>query len=98
VVGGAAMAPRISFAAGLSEFPWDGEGVPTLLRRAWSATVIARAKGRFTVEMYDTESAEEFMRGNKEARHEVDVHLELLGNLVLPASAEFFPPSTPEER
>ncbi len=98
VVGGAAMAPRISFSAGLSEFPWDGEGVPTLLRRAWSAAVIARAKGRFTVEMFDTESAEEFMRNNKGARHEVDVHLELLGGLVLPASAESFPPSMPEER
>ena len=98
VVGGAAMAPRISFSAGLSEFPWDGEGVPTLLRRAWTATVIARAKGSFIVEMFDTEMAEEFMRGDEDARHEVDVHLELLGNLVLPPSGELFPPSLPEER
>ena len=98
VVGGAAMAPRVSFAGGLSEFPWDGEGVTTLLRRAWSATALARSKGQFVVELYDHDAAEAFMRDNKAARHEVDVHLELLGNLVLPATAEFFPPSSTEER
>lgn len=98
VVGGAAMAPRISFVSGLSEFPWDGESVPALLRRAWSATLAARAKGRFTIELFDHETVEDFLRDNEEARHEVDVHLELLGNLVLPPSAELFPPSMTEER
>jgi GGDEF domain-containing protein len=98
VVGGAAMAPRVSFAGGLSEFPWDGESVPTLLRRAWSAAALARSKGHFTVEMYDQDAAEAFMREEEGARNEIDVHLELLGNLVLPASAEFFPPSSMEER
>jgi GGDEF domain-containing protein len=98
VVGGAAMAPRVSFAGGLSEFPWDGEGVPTLLRRAWSAAALARSKGQFVVEMYDHDAAEEFMRHNEAFRNEVDVHLELLGNLVLPPSAEFFPPSSTEDR
>ena len=98
VVGGAAMAPRISFSAGLCEFPWDGEGVPTLLRRSWTANSIARARGRFTVEVYDTETAEAFLKANPEARSEIDVHLELLGNLTLPPSAEFFPPAGTEDR
>ncbi|MFO7768029.1 MAG: hypothetical protein R6W82_03610 [bacterium] len=98
VVGGAAMAPRISFVAGLSEFPWDGEGVPTILRRAWTASIMARVEGPFTVTLYDHEEAREFLDRNEELGMEMDVHLELLGNLVLPASAGSIPPVSPEER
>lgn len=98
VVGGAAMAPRISFVAGLSEFPWDGEGVPTILRRAWTASVMARQEGPFTVNLYEHDRARGFLEENEALGREVDVHLELLGSLVLPASAGSIPPASPEER
>ncbi len=98
VVGGAAMAPRISFVAGLSEFPWDGEGVPTILRRARTASTMAREEGPFTVNLYDHDQAEAFLKEHPEMGREVDIHLELLGSLVLPATAGSIPPATPEER
>jgi len=86
VVGGVAMAPRISFTAGLSEFPWDGEGVPALMRRAWTATAMARNQGPFTVAVYEHEEARVFLDAHQEIREEITVHMELLGTLDLPST------------
>ncbi len=98
VVGGAAMAPRIAFVAGLSEFPWDGEAVPTLLRRAYASAMLARLQGPFTNEQYDHERMEGLLGAHPDLRAELDVYLDLLGELVLPISAGTFPPSATEER
>jgi GGDEF domain-containing protein len=98
VVGGAAMAPRIAFVAGLAEFPWDGEGVPTLLRRAYASALVARMQGPFTLELYEHERVEGLLGSHPEVRSELEVYLDLLGGLILPASTEAFPPSAPEER
>lgn len=98
IVGGASVAPSMSFAAGLAEFPWDGEGVPTLLRRAWTASAIARTKGPFTLELFDQDIAQPFLANNTDIREEITVNLELLGGLDLSLAPETLPPMIPEVR
>jgi|GEM_PF-2508761 len=98
VVGGAAMAPRISFTAGLSEFPWDGEGVPTLIRRAWTANAMARSSGPFTIATYESETAQAYLDDNEAIREEITVHMELLGTLDLPATTGESSGGEPAER
>ncbi len=98
VVGGAAMAPRIIFVAGLAEFPWDGEAVPTLLRRTWTATAMARSSGAYSLELYDHETAQSFLARHPEASEEISVYMELLGDLELPSTFMVPPPSLSDER
>lgn len=98
VVGGAAMAPRIIFVAGLAEFPWDGETVPTLLRRTWTATAMARSSGAYSLELYDHETAQSFLARHPEASEEISVYMELLGDLELPSTFMVPPPSLSDER
>lgn len=98
MVGGTALAPRINFVAGLAEYPWDGEGVPTLLRKTWTATAMARSKGNYALEPYDHESARSFLKRHEEIREEVSVYLELLGDLELSGTTITPSPSPPEER
>ncbi len=88
----------ITFVSGLAEFPWDGEGVSTLLRKAWTAAVIARSKGPFNLDLYDDEEARRFLQKNTDIREEITVHLELLGSLELATFTETLPPTQPEER
>jgi len=98
VVGGTAMAPRINFVAGLAEFPWDGEGVPTLMRKTWTATALARSRGAYVLEPYNHEEAQSFLKRHDNIREEISVYLELLGDLEL-SDAKMAPsPSPPEER
>lgn len=82
-VWGTSMSHQINFVAGLAEFPWDGEGVPTLLRRAWTASAIARSRGPFSMELYEHEGAQLFLSNNTDVREEITVHMELLGSLEL---------------
>ena len=88
----------ITFVSGLSEFPWDGEGVPTLLRKAWTAAAMARAKGPFNLDLYDEDEARAFLKEHTGIREEITVHLELLGSLELASFSESLPPIQPEER
>jgi GGDEF domain-containing protein len=88
----------ITFVSGLSEFPWDGEGVPTLLRKAWTAAAMARVKGPFNLDLYDEEEARAFLQEHTGIREEITVHLELLGSLELASFTEPLPPIHPEER
>lgn len=90
--------PGITFVSGLAEFPWDGEGVPTLLRKAWSATAIARAQGPFNLGLYDEAEARQFLQENTDIREEITVHLELLESLELATFTESLSPTQPEER
>jgi len=98
VVGGAAMAPRIVFVAGLAEFPWDGEGVPALLRRTWTATAMARSSGAYSLELFDHEAAQSFLTRHPESSEEISVYMELLGDLELSSTIMVPPPSLSDER
>ena len=98
VVGGSVVAPRIEFVAGLAEFPWDGEGVSTLLRKTWIASAMARSKGSFVLQHYDHDEAQAFLKRHEEVREEISVHMELLGELELAESTITSSPSPPEER
>ena len=90
--------PGITFVSGLAEFPWDGEGVPTLLRKAWTAVAIARAQGPFNLGLYDEAEAQQFLQENTDIREEITVHLELLESLELATFTESLSPTQPEER
>ncbi len=88
----------ITFVAGLAEFPWDGERVPVLLRKAWTAAAMARAQGSFHLDLYEDEKARSFLQEHTGVREEITVHLELLGSLEQASFTETLPPSQPEER
>jgi GGDEF domain-containing protein len=98
VVGGSALAPRINFVAGLAEFPWDGESVPTLMRKTWTAAAVARSKGTYVLQPYDHDEAQAFLKRHEEVREEISVHLELLGDLELADVTATPSASPPEER
>ncbi len=88
----------LTFVSGLSEFPWDGEAVPSLLRKAWTATAMARDEGSFNLNLYNEDNAREFLRENTGIREEITVHLELLGSLELASFTETIPPIQSEGR
>ena len=98
IVGGSAQEPQIKFIAGLAEFPWDGERVSTLLRKAWTAAAIANSKGAYVLQPYDHDEAQAFLRKHEDVMDEISVHLELLGKLELADATSTASPSPPEER
>jgi GGDEF domain-containing protein len=84
VVGGAIMAPRIGFVAGLAEFPWDGEGGTGDHAASLDGHAHGASARSFTVELYQHDQAEQYLAQHQEVREEIEVHLELLGRLELP--------------
>jgi GGDEF domain-containing protein len=88
---------ELTFVAGLAEFPWDGEKVSNILRKAWTATAMARTRGPFSIDLYDEEAALGFLQKNTGVREEITVHLELLGSLEQASFTERMPAVKPEE-
>jgi len=96
--GNSSRTAMMTFVAGLAEFPWDGERVPILLRKAWTATAMARVQGSFHLGLYEDEEARGFLQEHTGIREEITTHLELLGSLEQASFTETLPPILPEER